>query len=339
MTLDFLVDFLTGVLADFLLDSVTISGVLVAFNVSSVFLEGVLFVGVALRFLALDRDGVALALRALALVGVSLVLDFLALDLVGVALVFLALALVGVGLAFLALTLVGVSLVLAFLVLALVGVALVFLALALVGVGLAFRALALVGVSLALAFLALALVGVALAFVGVPLVLAFLELYLVGDSPATAFLALALVGVALVAFLAEDLAGVASFCGVSSFLDFLDDLVSAVGLLSGVVSRGNSTMAVLDGVEAFWDDLFSSMTALTTLAAPRCDFVDRVVDLLLVEGLCSASVGVLSTSLERVALADGLFWGVDLAARGEGRRRVLLAPNKKIFNFIHIKTY
>jgi len=107
---------------------------------------------------------------------------------------------------------------------------------------------------------------------------------------------------------------------------FLDDLVSAVGLLSGVLSRGNSTSAILDGVEAFWADLLSSMTALTTLAAPRCDFVDRVVDLLLVEGLCSASVGDLSTSLERVALADGLFRGVDLAARGDGRRRVLLAP-------------
>jgi len=212
VTLDFLVDFLTGVLVDFLLDSLTTSGVSLAFNVSSVFLEGVLFVGVALRFLALDRDGVALALRALALVGVSLALALRALALVGVSL------------------------------------ALAILALALVGVGLALRALALVGVSLVLALRALDLVGVSLA---------------------TAFLALALVGVSLVAFLADDLEGVASFCGVSSFLDFLDDLVSAVGLLSGVLSRGNSTMAVLAGLEAFWDDLFSSMTALTTLAAPR----------------------------------------------------------------------
>ena len=281
-------------LEDFLLDSISTSGVLVDFKVSSVFLEGVLSVGVALRFLALDRDGVALALRALALVGVSLALGFLALALVGV-----ALALIGVWLALRALAFVGVSLALAFLVLDLVGVALAFLVLVLVGVGLALRALDL-GVSFALAFLALALVGVRLTLLVLPLV---------GVSLALAFLALALVGVAVVAF--------------------LDDLVSAVGLLSGVLSRGNSTSAILDGVEAFWADLLSSMTALTTLAAPRCDFVDRVVDLLLVEGLCSASVGDLSTSLERVALADGLFRGVDLAARGDGRRRVLLAPDEK----------
>lgn len=158
-----------------------------------------------------------------------------------------------------------------------VGVALLFLVLTLVGVSQAFLVLDLVGV--ALAFLALALVGVALAFlvlVLVGVVLAFLALDLVGVV--LAFLALDPVGVAL-AFLPV---GVALAC-LEGVEDFLDDLAfGVICSLSGVFSSGSAVNS--DCKAAPREDLFSSITARTTLAAPRWDLVDRVA-LLLVDGL------------------------------------------------------